>query len=74
MKKQTAIEWLEDHLKDFFQIDFSHLEYMTRAFDQAKAMEKEQIVNAWYDCKLSIVDKKPMDAEEYYNETYGGDK
>jgi hypothetical protein len=45
--KQTAVEWLQDNLKDFFQIDFAHLDYMTRAFEQAKAMEKEQIRYAW---------------------------
>jgi hypothetical protein len=66
MKKETAIEWLIGELNGYDED--------CEIFRIAKAMEKEQILNAWYDCKLSIVDKKPMDAEDYYNETYGGDK
>jgi len=69
MKKQTAVEWLEHHLKDFFQIDFAHLEYMTKAFDQAKAMEKEQIIDAFNYARYRL-----GDSSNYYNETYGGDK
>ena len=33
-------------------------------------MEKQQIINTWYDCKLSIIDKNPTDADQYYNETF----
>jgi hypothetical protein len=66
MKKETAIEWLIGELNGYDED--------CEIFRIAKAMEKEQIINTWYDCKLSIVDKKPMDAEDYYNETYGGDK
>jgi hypothetical protein len=74
MKKQTAVEWLINELKLNDTIEKENLIIARQIIEQAKAMEKEQILNAWYDCKLSIVDKKPMDAEEYYNETYGGDK
>ena len=71
MSKQTAVEWLQDNLKEFFQIDFAHLDYMTRAFEQAKAMEKEQIMEAYkHNSMIRTVSK----AEQYYNETYGGDK
>ncbi len=73
--KQTAVEWLEDQIfksAKFIDID------LFQAIEQAKEMEKEQIVNScysWYS-KLGntnnvIVYKLP---EEYYNETYGGDK
>jgi hypothetical protein len=51
MNKQTAVEWLQDNLKDFFQIDFAHLDYMTRVFEQAKAMEREQKIEA---CNTAI--------------------
>ena len=47
-------------------------------FEQAKQMEKEQIETAWLNgmkgemiAPLSIDNYKP-DAEEYFNETYGG--
>jgi hypothetical protein len=75
MKKQTAVEWLQDNLKDFFQIDFAHLDYMTRVFEQAKKMEKEQIESAY--TKGRVDEITTMDDlyfnpswEKYYNETY----
>ena len=76
MKKQTAVEWLQNNLKDFFHIDFAHLDYMTRAFDQAKAMEKEQIMDAVNDSWNMAKHSNFADAQakQYYNETYGGDK
>jgi hypothetical protein len=37
---------------------------------QAKEMEKGQIMKTWYDCKLSIIERNPTDAEQYYNETF----
>jgi hypothetical protein len=75
MSKQTAVEWLFAHLLPFLEFsDPKEREHFRKCLAEAKEMEKGQILNAWYDCKLSIVDKKPMDAEEYYNETYGGDK
>jgi hypothetical protein len=70
MNKETAVEWFVKEL--FKKIDYIQVD--PKLIEQALAMEKEQIVNAWYDCKLSIVDKKPMDAEDYYNETYGGEQ
>ena len=58
MSKQTAVEWLEEQIKKDhpFWIDI---------FEQAKAMEREQIIEAaerW---------KGTNFAEQYYNETYG---
>ena len=70
MNKETAVEWFVKEL--FKKIDYIQVD--PKLIEQALAMEKKQIVNAWYDCKLSIVDKKPMDAEDYYNETYGGEQ
>jgi len=46
MKKQTAVEWLVEELeKHHTKIDIKN----TVAFNQAKAMEKEQIVDAHYE-------------------------
>jgi hypothetical protein len=69
MAQQTAVEWLQEviinHLSHEQQIQLEGL------FQQAKHIEKEQIMKTWYDCKyITIIDKIPMDAEEYYNETY----
>jgi hypothetical protein len=61
--KQTAVEWLVDEL-------LSGNLLMPSLIEQAKEMEKQQIINTWYDCKLSIIDKNPTDAEQYYKETF----
>jgi hypothetical protein len=65
MKKQTAVEWV---LEQFNEI---HTQRKWKEIvEQAKEIEKQQIINTWYDCKLSIIDKNPTDADQYYNETY----
>jgi len=61
MKEQTAVEWLEQQL-------FNKRGKFTKGdIDQAKAMEKEQIVNAYNDCEWT---GDHEDGEQYYNETF----
>ena len=77
MSKQTAIEWLEDQIECFgnkheLQMSWATLDEL---LEQAKAMEKEQIIKSNRDGVDMIVDKNPfITGEDYYNETYGGDK
>ena len=64
MKKQTAVEWLEEQRK-WSVITNEHIE-------QAKAMEKEQIERAFRDgffdgCNPLIF---KIDDEQYYKEKY----
>lgn len=64
MKKQTAVEWLIDWMgKSQYFIGNDLLQ----AVEQALAMEKEQIVDAVDGFPL---DKRHLDGEQYYNETY----
>jgi len=67
MKKQTAVEWLYNTLI-VTPIDQKKWEDI---YKQAKAMEKEQIINA-YDNGYGMGDFKLTyeDIEIYYNETY----
>jgi hypothetical protein len=66
MKKETAIEWLIGELNGYDED--------CEIFRIAKAMENEQIIDAW-DCGYNdYVIMVHTDAEEYYNKTYGGDK
>ena len=65
----TAIEWLE---KRFY---FTKGQLIDIDFKQAKAMEKEQIIESFLkghefvpEWKINIVPH--YDAEEYYNETF----
>ena len=67
--KQTAVEWLYKNLLEN-PISNQDVEYNEAVFHNAKEMEKQQIINTWYDCKLSIIDKNPTDAEQYYKETF----
>jgi hypothetical protein len=70
--KKTAIEWLEEHLKGQYGIYIENL----HVTDKARAMEKEQIKEAynygWDDRHHDVKKSWLEDADEkYYNETYG---
>ena len=76
-KKQTAVEWLVEQLfkqgyfdgnKPFTFTNLDHLQH------QAKEMEKEQIKQFWDEGVISATYGKPINFEQYYNETYGGNK
>jgi hypothetical protein len=62
--KQIAVEWLEEI---YLTIGIDRNVH----FHQAKAMEKEQIEDA-YGYEVYDEDGNPLSAEQYYNETYGG--
>jgi len=70
MKKQTAVEWLKKRLPSLFIDDSGHYE---KLFKEAKAMEKEQIEEAFKHGNLPTFFTNLETAEEYYNETYGGE-
>jgi len=73
MKQQTAVEWLVEQLEVFVTLD----EELTwdKLFQQAKQMEKEQIMDAHIEGQR-VFDKHPHthwtndQAEQYYNEMY----
>jgi hypothetical protein len=82
--KKTAVEWLEENLigNPHFESDFIH---NRNTFKQAKAMEKEQIIDAmirgfsssaegWngeIPCMKWSEMVREIKCEEYYQETYG---
>jgi hypothetical protein len=61
--KQTAVEWYKERLKH----RFLNGDTEESIFNQAKAMEKEQIVDAYDNNKMGRVNH----GEQYYKETYG---
>jgi len=75
--KQTAVEWLISHLqksKDWQRVLNEVSQMSTIQFDlikEAKAMEKEQIIKFANDY---LDDDADLTAEQYYNETFGGEK
>ena len=64
MTQQTAIEYLIEKLYTEYRFSFSGT-----IVDEAKAMEKEQIMMAFNDGKVNLVLNK-RNSEQYYNETY----
>ena len=60
----TAVELLQEYLT--LSLGKDRMRLLENEFNKAKQMEKEQIITTWYECKLSIIDKKPTTADEYY--------
>jgi hypothetical protein len=75
--KQTAVEWLEKELKERYPLINSE-----PLFEQAKEMEKEQIINSYNQGKedgysigffyneSEFADNEFENAEQYYNNKY----
>ena len=66
--KQTAVEWLYNNLKSHFEHDGDLLEVVQMSFEQAKEMERTQIVTAYdkgeFNCGVNET------SEQYYVKTY----
>jgi HEPN domain-containing protein len=62
-KNQTAVDQLRDRLLKEFGFAYSD-----NIHEELKAMEKEQIEQAYWDGYQNIPSMKP---EQYYNETFG---
>jgi hypothetical protein len=80
MKKQTAVEWLIQNIVEDQTIKAKSMSEWTTIYEQAKVMEKEQmdkISEDWWveGCAYMKDGKRIYESfEQYYNETYGGDK
>jgi len=62
---KTAVEWLIEELKGVYESD-----YLNKLVQQAKAMEKEQIIDAYWSSYKEGQYSGDKTADEYYNETY----
>jgi hypothetical protein len=67
LNKLSAVNWLINQLHKKQNGDFSDISY-NQMFEQAKQMEKEQIMEAHYAPKYGCFN------EQYYEQTYGGNK
>ena len=61
--KQTAVEWLFNQLEFDESVSMDNIEEI---FEQAKEMEKEQIMDTFNNGYLN----HSRNAEQYYNETF----
>ena len=73
MSKQTAVEWLVEQISEkqpngLYVIDT--LEDVKRVFEQAKAMEREQVEDAYGD-GLNAHRVDFCNRKEYYERNYG---
>lgn len=67
MAKQTSIEWLVDQLPIRMQ------NYLMQEIEKAKQMHKQEIIDAFIGHDSDTEENIDV-AEQYYQETYGGNK
>lgn len=67
-KKQSSVEWLEQQLNAILKQ--GNIEIENVIWQQAKAMHKEEIIDAW--SNAHTYDKKIALPSQYYKETFGG--
>ncbi len=65
---QTAVEWLVNQVEDFIGL------IPVDIIEKAKAMEREQIMNAFDIRKVDIAFDKKTTSEQYYIENYGNNE
>ena len=66
--KQTAVDFLVDEFKQKLMGD-NLPDWVLAIIDQAKAMEKEQIIDALMTSEVELL-SWGISAEQYYNETF----
>lgn len=73
MKKETAVEALSEYTRIVDKKVYADLKEI---IEQCKQMEKEQISNAYMNSTAQFANDAridyPKSAEQYYNETFGG--
>lgn len=72
MKQQTAVEWLEEQLNKWSNGRFYLPPHL---FEQAKQMEKEQIITAYsmgymWGEDEEVIEPSVKFGEQYYNDTF----
>ena len=67
-KKQTAVHWLLIAMTNKLSSDIGP--HFLDLFDQALALEKQQIIEANEDCSTNELGEF-LTAEQYYTSTYG---
>jgi precorrin-4 methylase len=74
---QTAVEWLENQIKTskysyklIADINSRGTVVQSDIFEQAKEMEKKQIMNSWV---RGVISENNATAEQHYNETFKKD-
>jgi len=69
-KKQSSVEWLVNCITEDQMVKAKSLNEWLEIFEQAKAMHKEEIEDAWLDGVGNWDSEK--EADHYYTKTFGG--
>jgi hypothetical protein len=69
-KQQTAVDWLLDRIED---VDLTE-KLWENIKHQAKEKEKNQHSNTWNNAINAVEKDKWESFEDYYEQTYGGNK
>jgi hypoxanthine phosphoribosyltransferase len=64
-KKQSSIEWLKQRV--LYIVPSSQKDDLIKLFEQAKAMHKEEIIEAWIATDNEL---QRIVAEQYYKDTF----
>jgi cystathionine beta-lyase family protein involved in aluminum resistance len=76
---KTAVEWLKTIVKEMIESEENDLHAVLWRIEQAKEMEKQQIIGAWHNGKINEQDffsdhtgtiVRANCAEKYYDETF----
>ena len=71
-KKQSSVEWLIEQMIKYELVP-KGIHFDNVLFHQAKAMHKEEIIHSHLLGLIHPLEKEATkQAEEYYNETFGG--
>jgi hypothetical protein len=71
--KQTAVEYLVENLIKLGYLhskNYGQSNNVKKVIEQAKEMEKNQIINTFKDAQVFKVMNNEIRAEQYYNETH----
>jgi hypothetical protein len=66
-KQQTAVDWLIDTMANSASMNQPEID---KVFEQAKQMERQQIIDAWLD-GLQKNELQTQIAKKYYERIYG---
>ena len=69
-KNLTAVEWLVEKINE--QKAWANPQQLKPLIEQAKEMEKEKLKDSWVEGSIKWGTNRTF--EQYYNETYGGNK
>ena len=70
--KQSSVDWLINCITEDQMVKSKSLYEWLEIFEQAKAMHKEEIIDA-YNESFRLRDKPYSTAIKYYKETFGGE-